>query len=256
MGTASAEQNYWQKVQERGTINVGILIDWPPYNGADIQGNPQGYDAAVANLLADYYDLDLNFVVVTGPNRIPYLLTDKIDILIASLSITPGRKKQVQFSRPYSAATNVLLGPSSMEIASPNDLVGYDLGVARASTMDIALTQVAPEGTNIQRFGSDATSLQALLVGQVDAVGTSSIIASNIIKNNPNYESLYVINRQLMAIAMRKERPQLLEAMNKFITDNLSNGKLDAAFKKWIGTPLPEEVYNPPKNVFVVNPDG
>jgi polar amino acid transport system substrate-binding protein len=244
-GTASAADNYMQTIKDRGTIRVGILVDWPPYDGVDAENKPAGYDADVAKLLADYLGLKLKLVVMTGPNRVPFLLTDKADVLVASLAITPERQKQVQFSNPYSAASMVLLGPSSVHISSPQDFLKYKIGVPRASTTDLGVSKVAPKGTNLRRFDDDASALQAMLVGQIDAVGTSSVIAANVQKRYPGkYKVLYVVNEQQMAIAMQKNRPELLKTMNAFIAANIANGKLNAAFQKWLGTPLPSSVVN------------
>ncbi len=245
-GSAAAADSYWQQVKDRGTIRVGVLVDWPPYAAADAQNQPSGYDGGVAKLLADHYGLKLEYVVMTGPNRIPFLLTDKADVLVASLAITPEREKQVQFSRPYSAASMVLLGPVDVGISSPADFPKYKIGVPRASTTDIGVTKVAPEGTKLHRFDDDASALQAMLVGQIDAVGTSSVIAADVQKRFPGkYKVPYVINEQRMAIAMRKDRPELLKAMNDFIAADLANGKLNALFEQWLHTPLPESVTHP-----------
>jgi len=245
-GSAVAADSYWQQVKDRGTIKVGVLVDWPPYAAADANNRPSGYDGGVAKLLADHYGLKLEYVVMTGPNRIPFLLTDKADVLVASLAITPEREKQVQFSRPYSAASMVLLGPADVGISSPADFPKYKIGVPRASTTDIGVTKVAPEGTKLHRFDDDASALQAMLVGQIDAVGTSSVIAADVQKRFPGkYKVLYVINEQRMAIAMRKDRPELLKAMNDFIAADLASGKLNALFEQWLHTPLPASVTQP-----------
>lgn len=243
MGAAVAADSHWQQIKARGTIKVGVLVDWPPYAAADARNQPSGYDGAVAKLLADHYGLKLEYVVMTGPNRIPFLLTDKADVLVASLAITPEREKQVQFSRPYSAASMVLLGPVNTKIATPADFPKHKIGVPRASTTDIGVTKVAPEGTKLHRFDDDASALQAMLVGQIDAVGTSSVIAADVQKRFPGkYKVLYVINEQLMAITMQKERPELLKAMNDFVAANVANGKLNALFEEWIKMPLPKSV--------------
>ncbi|MBV2180557.1 MAG: transporter substrate-binding domain-containing protein [Castellaniella sp.] len=242
-GSAVATDNYWQQVKDRGTLKVGVLVDWPPYAAVDAKNQPSGYDGGVAQLLADHYGLKLEYVVMTGPNRIPFLLTDKADVLVASLAITPEREKQVQFSRPYSAASMVLLGPADVKISTPADFPKYKIGVPRASTTDLGVTKVAPEGTKLHRFDDDASALQAMLVGQIDAVGTSSVIAADVQKRYPGkYKVLYVINEQLMAIAMRKDRPELLKAMNDFIAADLANGKLNTLFEQWLKKPLPQSV--------------
>lgn len=243
---AVAQPNDLATIKERGLLRVGIGIDWPPYNGADARNQPEGYDADVAKLLAQELGLKLQYVVLTGPNRIPFLLTDKVDVVVASFAVTPEREKQVQFSRPYSAASMVLLGPTSVDIRGPEDFPKYRIGVPRASTTDIGVSKVAPEGTRLRRFDDDASALQAMLVGQVDSTGTSSVIAAQTQKRFPGkYKVQYVVNQQLMGVAMLKERPQLLAAVNDFIARNIANGKLNALFEQHIGTPLPEAVLHP-----------
>ncbi|HUG58136.1 MAG TPA: transporter substrate-binding domain-containing protein [Candidimonas sp.] len=240
---AANAQSYLDKIKERGVVKVGIVVDFPPYGITNAANQPDGYDADVAKLLAKHLGVKLELVPVTGPNRIPYLLTDKADVLVASLAITPERVKQVQFSNPYSAASMVLLGPDETKIKTPEDFINYRIGVPRASTTDIGVSKVAPKGTNIRRFDDDATALQAMIVGQVDAVGTSSVIAGDVQKRHPRkYQIKYVINEQLMGITMQYERPELLDAVNKFIKISVDNGEFNKLFEKWIKTPLPQSV--------------
>lgn len=246
-GTAVAQEDQsLERIKERGTIRIGVMIDFPPYASAGPGNKPDGYDAEVANMLADYLGVKMEPVVTTGPNRIPYLLTDKVDVIVASLAITEERQKQVQFSNPYSAASMVLLGPKDVKIDSPADFTQYKIGVPRASTTDIGVMKIAPEGTDIRRFDDDASALQAMIVGQVDVAGTSTVIASEVQKRHPDKFAIqYVINEQLMAVTMKKDQPELLNAVNQFVADKIADGSLDKAFNKWLGTDLPDSVRNP-----------
>jgi polar amino acid transport system substrate-binding protein len=183
----------------------------------------------------------VNLVPVTGPNRIPFLLTNKVDLLIASLAITPERAKQVQFSKPYSAATIVLLGEKKANIKGPADLKPLRVGVARASTQDVALTAIAPQGTEIRRFDDDATAMQALMSGQVDAIGCSTTVAATINKRQPGaFEPKFVLRQQEMAVAMRPGQADLLKAVNAFVEKNTANGELNKLYNKWLGADLPK----------------
>ncbi|MDB5998390.1 MAG: extracellular solute-binding protein family 3, partial [Rhizobacter sp.] len=145
-----------EEIKKKGTITIGMLVDFPPYGTTNASIQPDGYDADVAKLLAKDWGVKANIVPVTGPNRIPFLLTNKVDLLVASLAVTPERSKQVQFSTPYAAATIVLYGKKDANIKGASDLKGQRIGVARASTQDVAVTKAAPEGTEIRRFDDDA----------------------------------------------------------------------------------------------------
>src|ERR1700738_1829278 len=121
LGSVSAGAATPDEIKARGKLMVGVLTDYPPFGGTDSQQNPAGYDADVAALLAKSLGVKLELVPVTGPNRIPYLLTNKVDVLIATFGITAERSKQVLFSNPYSSLTIYVLAPKSLNIKTPED---------------------------------------------------------------------------------------------------------------------------------------
>ena len=119
-------------------LQVGILVDLPPFGVVNAKGGYEGYDVDVATLMAKYLGVELELVPVTGPNRIPYLLTSKVDVLVAIFGITPERARQVQFSIPYSSIDIALMAPKDRRSPAPADLKPLKVGVARASTQDTA----------------------------------------------------------------------------------------------------------------------
>ncbi len=228
-------------IKKKGEITIGMLVDFPPYGTTNAQNQPDGYDADVAKLLAKDLGVKANIVPVTGPNRIPFLLTNKVDVLVASLAITPERAKQVDFSTPYAAATIVLYGVAKVQLKEPADLKGKRVGVARASTQDVALTAVAPEGTEIRRFDDDASAMQALMSGQVDAIGCSTTVAAQIAKRAPagTYENKFNLRQQVMGVAMRPGQAELKKTLDDFVDRNKKNGELGKLYQKWLGTDFP-----------------
>ena len=229
-------------IKKKGEITIGMLVDFPPYGTTNAQNQPDGYDADVAKLLAKEWGVKANIVPVTGPNRIPFLLTNKVDLLVASLAITPERAKQVQFSQPYAAATIVLYGATKTPIKATGDLKGLRVGVARASTQDVAVTKAAPEGTEIRRFDDDASAMQALISGQVDAIGCSVTVAAQIAKRVPagTYENKFTLVQQSMGIAMRPGQDDLHKAVNEFVAKNTANGELNKLYQQWLQADLPK----------------
>jgi len=207
-----------EELKKKGEVNVGLLVDFPPYGTTNAQNQPDGYDADVARLLSKDWGVKVNLVPVTGPNR-----------------------KQVQFSKPYSAATIVLYGEKKANIKGAADLKNFKVGVARASTQDVALTQMAPQGTEIRRFDDDASAMQALISGQVDAIGCSTTVAAQINKRQPGaFEPKFTLRQQEMAVAMRPGQDALLKSVNDFVAKNTANGELNKLYKKWLDTDLPK----------------
>jgi len=241
-GAVQAQAQSLADIQKKGEVTIGMLVDFPPYGTTNAQNQPDGYDADVAKLIAKDWGVKANIVPVTGPNRIPFLLTNKVDLLVASLAVTPERAKQVTFSQPYAAATIVLYAKKDLPIKAAGDLKGHRVGVARASTQDVVVTASAPEGTEIRRFDDDASAMQALMSGQVDAIGCSVTVAAQIAKRVPagTFENKFTLKQQDMGIAMRPGQDDLVKNVNAFVQKNTANGELNKLYQKWLGADLPK----------------
>lgn len=225
----------------KGRIDVGLLVGFPPYGTTDAGNQPDGYDADVARLLAKDLGLKLNLVPTTAPNRIALLLSGKVDLLIASLAVTPERARQVLFSAPYSAATLLVYGSRTAHIKTAADLKKYRIGVTRDSAEDIAVTSSAPRGTTVHRFDDDASTVQALISGQVDAIGCSTKLAAQIDRHAraDQFDEKFVLRQQEMAVALRPGQDDLLRAVNEFVARNTANGELNKLYRKWLERDLP-----------------
>lgn len=231
------------EIKAKGTITVGMLVDFPPFGIMNTDNQPDGYDADVAKLLAEDLGVKLNILPVTGPNRIPYLLSGQVDVLVASLGITPERAERVDFSEPYAGIAIAVYGDKDVDLSSPEKLVGHTIGVTRASTQDTAVTKVAPAGATIQRFDDDSSAVQALLSGQVEAIGVSNIISSQIEAMAPGrYEVKFDLAQQVQGIAVRPGQDALLAEINAFVAKVKADGKLNEIHEKWLGSPLPDFV--------------
>lgn len=232
-----------EEIQSRGTVNIGLLVDFPPFGIINEQGQPDGYDADVAKLLAEDLGVQVNLVPVTGPNRIPYLLSGQVDLLVASLGITAERAEQVDFSDPYAGIEIFVFGDVSTAIAEPADLAGHNIAVARASTQDTAITEIAPAGANIQRFDDDASAVQALLSGQVPLMGASNVVIAQIESvASGRFDTKFSLRRQSQGIATRPGQTDLLEHVNAFLAKVKESGQLNELHETWVGGPLPDFV--------------
>jgi polar amino acid transport system substrate-binding protein len=231
------------EIKGRGVLKVGMLVDFPPFGIMNTDNKPDGYDADVAKLLAEYFGVKVEIVPVTGPNRIPYLLSSQVDVLVASLGVTPERAEKVDFSAAYAGIRLSIIGDKNQDLASPEKLVGKRVGVARASTQDTAVTKVALPGTNIQRFDDDASATQALLSGQVDAIGCSNTVVAQILKVAPGrFKEFFPLSQQVQGIAVRPKQTEFLAAINAFLTKIKADGSLDKISQKWLNAPLADFV--------------
>ncbi|MGY4360335.1 ABC-type amino acid transport substrate-binding protein [Bradyrhizobium sp. i1.7.7] len=133
-----AQADKLQDVLGAGKLRVGLLTDAAPWGFKDDKGEIAGLDADLARLIAADMGVKLELVPVTGAARIPSLLSDKIDILIAGLGATPERAQQVMFSQPYAVVNLGVYGAKAIPAATgkkPDNLDGRSVAVAKGSTL-------------------------------------------------------------------------------------------------------------------------
>jgi polar amino acid transport system substrate-binding protein len=229
-------------IQQRKKVLVGIDLTFPPFGTLDSNLKPVGSDVSAAKMLAKDLGVELEIVQLTGPNRVPYLLTNKVDMVIASFSITAERKKVIDFSLPYSISESVILAPKAVNITKLADLSGKRIGLVRGNLQETLLKPIAPEGMQIVRFDDDASNVTALLSGQVDGIGASKELLPNITKQNPakQVESKLSIGIVQHGIGIRKGDTALLDWTNRWVAKNLANGRLSDSYKEAVGFPLPD----------------
>ena len=153
------------EIKESGTINIGVFSDKNPFGYVDENGEYQGYDVYFANRLAKDLGVEANFVSTEAANRIEYLQTGKVDVILANFTVTEERAQEVDFALPY---MNVALG-----VVSRNDKVIDSLDnwnpedsiiVISGTTAETYLTSNYPD-IPLQKFDSYATAKEAFQNG-------------------------------------------------------------------------------------------
>jgi ABC-type amino acid transport substrate-binding protein len=127
--------------------------------------------------------------------------------------------------------------------SSADEIGDLSVGVARGTTQDISLTEMAPEA-EIVRFEDDATTAAAFLSGQVDCSVTANIVAQDLVRKDPNLDLVnkFVIRTSPAHMGVRHGEFDLLRWLDTFIFYNKMNGTLDELHRKWMGEamkPLP-----------------
>ncbi|MGZ5847517.1 MAG: transporter substrate-binding domain-containing protein [Ramlibacter sp.] len=239
---SAAAADTLKEIQSRKKLLVAIDLSVPPYGMTDAAMQPQGSDVDVARALAKDMGVPLEIVQVSGPNRIPFLMTHKADLVISSFAVTPERAKVVAFSAPYSVNQLVIGAPKGTAIAKLADLDGKRVAVVRGNLQDLVLTKQAPKGATLVRYEDDATANTALVAGQVDAIGTPSFTVQTLAQKNPakNLEVKFMVSATPLAIGMRKNEPELMNWVNTWVEKNTANGELNKIYRQHMGIDLPD----------------
>lgn len=243
-GTTLAGSDKLQEIKSAGVLKVAIPQDFPPFGSVGPDMKPAGYDIDVAHLIGDKLGVKVKLVPVTSTNRIPYLTTGKVHIIISSLGKNPERAKVIDFTDAYAPFFNGVFGPGDLQVAGPADLAGKVVAVTRGSIEDLELTKIAPETTVIKRFEDNSSTITAYQAGQVDLAATGNVIAASINEKNPGkmLTTKFMIKNSPCYIGLDKEQVTLMAELNTIITSAKGDGSLNAISEKWLHNPLPENL--------------
>ena len=150
------------EIKKSGTINIGVFSDKNPFGYVDENGEYQGYDVYFANRIGEDLGVKVNFVSTEAANRVEYLQTGKVDIILANFTVTAERAESVDFALPYMNVALGVVSPSSNVVTSLDDLGADDqIIVISGTTAETYLIENYPN-IKLQKFDTYATAKNAL----------------------------------------------------------------------------------------------
>lgn len=235
--TASADT--LDQIKERGKLIAGVKADFPPFGYVDASGKNIGFDVDLAHAFAEalFGDPDaVQFKAVTSGNRIPFLQSGKIDIIMASMTLTDERAEVVDFSEPYFLSGSLVMVPKDSSITGIDDVDGKSVAVIQGSVQDVMVGDLAPGAKRI-KFGKVSEAVLALKTKRADAYVHDDMVILSVIKDNPDMKAVGKPLQPLpYGLAVRKEgASELHDWVNAELESMKADGSFDALWVKWFG---------------------
>ncbi len=161
------------EIKESGKITIGLFSDKKPFGYVDENGEYQGYDVYLARRLAEDLGAELDIVSLDAPNRIEYLQSFKVDVVLANFTYTEERATQVDFALPYMKVALGVVSPDSALITEPEQLNGKKLIVSKGTTAETFFEANYPD-VELVKYDSYTEAYLALLEGRGDALSTDN----------------------------------------------------------------------------------
>ena len=220
-----------------GKVKIGVGENFAPFSSLGDEGEHVGFDVDVAKLIAKDLGVELELIPITSKQRIPYLETDKADLVIASMGANPGRAKSIWFSSAYAPFFSGAFAAEGLKIGAISDLSGYKVGLTAGTLEDLELTENAPAGTDIIRFGDNAATKSAFLSGQIDVIVTGNTVAAQMAADNSSLDisTKFIMKDSPCFIGIKKGNLDLLLWTNVFILHKTLGGDLNTLSEKWFG---------------------
>lgn len=235
---SAAHADRLDDITARGVIRVGIMTDYPPFGSVDQQMKPQGYDIDMSALLEKAWNVRVEFVPVTAPNRVPALQTGKADIML-NIGRSEERAKVVDFTQPYAPYFIGIYGkPGSPPVHGLNDLKGVSVAVTKGAIEERLLTEQAKDA-KLSRFDDNASTIAAFFSGQSSTMAIGNVIALALRqKGSPAFEQKLILLNSPVHAAVPKDEKRLLDKMNAFLSGIKADGSLNKISQKWMQQPL------------------
>ncbi|MGL5152314.1 MAG: cysteine ABC transporter substrate-binding protein [Clostridium sp.] len=233
--TNKEEKSAIDKIKDNGKVRIGVFSDKPPFGYVDKNGKSQGFDVEIAkaitkDLLGD--EEKVEFVLVEAKNRVEYLESDKVDIILANFTVTPEREEVVDFANPY---MKVALGVVSKggAVKSIDDLKGKTLIVNKGTTAETYFSKHHPD-IKLLKFEQNTEAFQALKDGRGEALAHDNTLVLAWAKENQGFE--VGISKHgdegTIAAAVKKDNKELLSWLNSEFEKLGKDGVIRKAYEK------------------------
>ncbi|MEK5058153.1 ABC transporter substrate-binding protein [Paenibacillus sp. FSL H7-0326] len=233
--------NELEQIKSAGTMKVGMMGTYRPYNFLNDNKEMDGFDADIAREVAKRLGVEVEFVSQEFSGLTPSLQSKKIDAIISQMTITDERKQALDFSEGYiTNQVKIIVKNDNNDITKLEDFKGKTIGVGLGTNDETYLrNEVLPKvgDFTIKTYDDVITSLKDLDAGRIDATINNLYALKPIIDSN-GFKIKAVgepIKSDQAGIAVRKNNPELVAALNEALQGMKEDGTYNTIFKKWFG---------------------
>jgi len=221
---------------------VGTDAAYAPFESQNEKAEIVGFDIEVVQAIAKKAGIEVKFVNTPWEGIFNALAQGDRDMVVSAVTITDERKQTMDFSAPYFDAQQLIAVKESSKVARFADLKRLKVGVQTGTTGDEAVSKLLGKtSANIKRFESTPLALKELEAGGVDAVVADNGVIVHYVANNPGGKFKTVSDKEFVpeqyGIAIKKGNTELVEKINKGLTEIKADGTYNTIYTKYFGAP-------------------
>ena len=244
--TSPAKADKLDDIISSGTLRCAVVLDFPPMGSRDESNNPIGFDVDYCNDLAKALGVTAEIVETPFPERIPALMSGRVDVGVASTSDTLERAKTVGMSIPYFAFEMAVTANEKSGVKSFEDMKGKTVGATAGTYEAIWLEGKVKEWGEgeFRSYQNQADVFLALSQGQIDATVVTSTVASSIVASG-QYKGLVIkadapYDIDYVSLIALREEYGLINYLNLFVNQQVRTGRYQELYGKWVGGDAPD----------------
>ncbi|MCW2820800.1 MAG: glutamate transporter substrate-binding protein [Marmoricola sp.] len=227
-----------KELADAGKITIGVKFDQPGlgFKGA-ADDAPSGFDVEMAKILAASLGIDAKNITwkeTISDNREPFLQSGEVDLVLATYSITPERRKVVGQAGPYYLTGQQLLVKKGSAIKSVADIKGKEVCSVTGST---SLDNIKAEGAKPRGFDTYSECVDQVLSGTVDAMTTDGAILLGYAAEHPDELKVVVdpFSEENYGVGYSLDKPEMCQWIVDTLTKAEDDGDWATAFEATLG---------------------
>jgi polar amino acid transport system substrate-binding protein len=230
------------EVLKDGTIRVGVNPNFPPMSSFGMTNQLEGFDVDVASRIAESLGVKLELVTTEAAQRVPFLLSNRIDIALGALTRTPERAKLISFTVPLHTESMGVITTDKISAKSWQDLNDPDITLVnmRGNLSVAILKEKLPKAKTLLVDGN-ADTIRAIAQGRADALVENVDFFLSFTKNYKNI-NWRVLDQPIFiaycSIGVSKGNESLREYLNVLLYDLHTSGDINSLWTKWYGSPM------------------
>lgn len=231
-----------EAIREAGVLRVGVNPNFPPISAYGPTNQLEGFDVDIANRLGEELGVRVELVPTEAAQRVPFLSSNRIDISLAALTITPERAKIVDFTIPLHTESMNVLTTDKVAAQSWRDLNSADITLVnmRGNRSVSLLEEELPEARKLLVDGN-ADTVRAIAQGRADAMVENIDFFIAFTKNYPRVNWRLIDDPIFVAhcgIGVPKGEDELRAYLNETLTRLHEEGFVEERWTHWFGAPM------------------
>ena len=237
-------ENAWEKVQAEGALVVGTSADYPPYEFME-DGEYKGFEVELVEKIGERLGIEIQWNDMSFDTLIASLKQGKIDVVVASMSASPDRRAEADWSEVYYRGLHTFITQvgSDVKLNTIDDIAQYTVGVQTGSSHESWLVENMVDtgkmdAEQIYRYENANLGVLDVANGQIDAFFTETASAPKYLESSDNLQSVLEFDANPVyggsRMAVQKGQSELLEQINNTILELQEEGFIDELIEKWL----------------------
>ena len=235
---AVVSEPVWKRIQAKQKIVIGVKADAPPFGVLRDDGQFWGFEVDLSMAIGEYLGLEVELVPVTAKKRVPYLLQDRVDLIMATMTMTQKREDVVDFSTPYFQVGQGLITRSDSDIQNFLDLKGRKVAVLEGTQAFHTLRRMQPDCFLII-VDSYAKGIETVLNKETEALCSDHLLLMGLLHEHADMSMLSLVEETFApdpyAVAMRENESSLRDAVNASLMRLWEESIWQDSYETWFG---------------------